>query len=103
MGKDKGDKPKRPLSAYMIYSTEKRPEIQAANPGLKLPDISKKIGALWKGLSASEKKPYEDKAAKCKSDYSAAKSSSGKSSKPKKAPTKSKAKKGGSSSEESED
>jgi hypothetical protein len=103
MGKDKGDKPKRPLSAFMLYSSEKRPEIQESNPGLKLPDVSKKIGALWKGLSASEKKPYEEKAAKAKAEYDAVKGSSGKAARTKKPAGRGASKKGDSSSEESDD
>jgi hypothetical protein len=81
MGKgDKGDsgKAKRPPSAYLLFSMEKRPELQAANPNLKLPDISKKLGAQWKALSDSEKKPYEDKAAKQKAAYDAQKPKAGK-------------------------
>jgi hypothetical protein len=80
---------------------EKRPEIQADHPELKLPDISKKVGAQWKALSESEKKPYEEKAQKQKAAYEAANPSKG--SKAKKPAAKSKAKKAGSSEDESEE
>jgi hypothetical protein len=102
MGKDKGEgKAKRPPSAYLLYSMDKRPELQAANPSLKLPDISKKLGAQWKALSASEKRPYEEKAQKQKAAYEAANPSKG--GKTKKSAAKSKGKKAASSEDESED
>jgi hypothetical protein len=101
MGKTKGDQLKRPLSAYILYSTDKRPGIQESNPDLSLTDISKRLGAGWKALSAAERKPYEDKAAKLRDEYFFAKNSSG-SSKAKKG-AKSKGKKAASSSDESDD
>jgi high mobility group protein B1 len=79
---------------------EKRPELQASHPNLKLPDISKKIGTQWKALSDAEKKPYEEKAAKQKAAYESANPKGRKSKKP--AP-KGKSKKAGSSENESDD
>jgi hypothetical protein len=98
MGKDKSGSPKRPPSAYVLYSVEKRPEIKEANPSLKLGEISKMIGASWQGLSTAEKKPYEERAAKQKAAYQANKGSSSKSGKSKKG-LRGKSKKEASSSE----
>jgi len=36
------------------------------NPDMKLTDVSKKIGELWKALSEDDKKPYQVKAEKDK-------------------------------------
>lgn len=64
-GKDgeEGEKPKRGPNAYMIFSNEKRGEVKAENPGLKVTEIAKVIGDMWKELSEEEKQEYKDKAA----------------------------------------
>jgi hypothetical protein len=43
---------------------EKRPEVVAKYPNLKVTEIAKKIGELWKNLSDAEKQVYKDLAAK---------------------------------------
>jgi hypothetical protein len=42
-------------SSYFAFQKEKRPEIVAKYPNLKVTEIAKKIGELWKNLSESEK------------------------------------------------
>lgn len=61
--------PKRGTSAFMFYSKEVRPDLQAKNPNDKLTEISTKIGAAWRGLSDSQKRPYEELAAVDKARY----------------------------------
>lgn len=50
--------PKRPLSAYMFFSKEKRLDIKKQNPEMKLGDISKIVGKSWKIISEDDKKKY---------------------------------------------
>jgi len=45
-----GDRPKRPLSAYMLWLNENRESIKKENPGSKVTDIAKRGGELWRGL-----------------------------------------------------
>lgn len=45
-----GDRPKRPLSAYMLWLNENREQIKKENPGSKVTDIAKRGGELWRGL-----------------------------------------------------
>ena len=40
--------PKRPLSAFFIFSQDERPDIKKKSPSLSVGDISKEIGARWK-------------------------------------------------------
>ena len=40
--------PKRPLSAFFLFSQDERPHIKAKNPSMSVGDISKQIGARWK-------------------------------------------------------
>lgn len=45
------DKPKRPLSAYMLWLNENREAIKSENPGIKVTEIAKRGGELWRGLT----------------------------------------------------
>ena len=55
----KAKKPKRPMSAYFIFTNEKREEVKA---GLKEKEnINKKLGQMWKEMSDEEKQPYFDR------------------------------------------
>ena len=38
----------------------KRGEVVAANPDISLGDTSKKLGEMWKVVSAEDKAPYEE-------------------------------------------
>jgi len=69
--KVESDKPKRPLSAYFLFTGEKRAEVKSKHPELSNTDIVKKLGEMWRGLSPAEKKPFEDSAAKAKAEYDA--------------------------------
>lgn len=66
--KDK-DAPKKGLSAFMYFSSDKREQIKADNPGIAFTEVAKKLGELWKTLSAEDKKPYEAKAEEDKGRY----------------------------------
>merc|ERR1711861_56557 len=63
------NKPKRAMVAFMYFSIEQRPAVQKKNPSLGIADISKELGKQWRGMSASQKAPYEEKAAKDKMRY----------------------------------
>ena len=40
--------PKRPLSAFFLFSQDERPDIRKKNPSMSVGDISKVIGSRWK-------------------------------------------------------
>jgi hypothetical protein len=61
---EEGPKPKKALSSYMIFSIENREKIKKDNPNLKNHELMGKIAEVWKSLDESEKRPYEDRAAK---------------------------------------
>ncbi|KAL8436859.1 hypothetical protein ACSSS7_001361 [Eimeria intestinalis] len=58
---------KRPLSAYMRYSVERRKEIIEKDPEMKHPrcfkEIAQKISQEWKALNAKRRKELETEAA----------------------------------------
>jgi hypothetical protein len=107
MGKGQGDStPKRPRSAYILFTMDKRDSVKAANPGIANKEILKKLGEQWKVLSDKDRQVYNDRAAKEKEAYDAQKPASGKKDKKdKKSAKKDKkpAKKVVDSSDESED
>lgn len=65
-----GERPKRPLSAYMLWLNETREEIKKENPGCKVTDIAKRGGELWRAMK--DKSEWEQKAIKMKEEYNKA-------------------------------
>lgn len=61
-----GEKKKRGPTSFIIFSTEKRPEVLKKNPNLKVPEVAKVLGALWKELSDAEKAKYRVRAEEAK-------------------------------------
>jgi len=61
------EKPKRPLSAYMLWLNENRESIKQENPGIKVTEIAKRGGELWRGLG--DKSEWEKKAVEAKERY----------------------------------
>uniref|UniRef100_D6MKP4 Transcription factor n=2 Tax=Lycoris longituba TaxID=272140 RepID=D6MKP4_9ASPA len=68
-GKDP-NKPKRPPSAFFVFMEEFRKQFKEKNPNNKqVSVVGKAAGDKWKSMSATEKAPYEAKAAKRKAEY----------------------------------
>ncbi|KAF0932917.1 hypothetical protein E2562_013116 [Oryza meyeriana var. granulata] len=66
--KDKDpSKPKHPMSAYFVYSQERRAALVAEKKNA--PEIGKITGEEWKGMTEAEKAPYEVVARKQKEEY----------------------------------
>ncbi|XP_028042074.1 high mobility group protein D-like [Bombyx mandarina] len=61
------DKPKRPMSAYLLWLNSARSKIKDDNPGLKVTEIAKKAGEIWRSMY--DKSEWEEKAAKAKEQY----------------------------------
>jgi hypothetical protein len=61
------DGPKRPKSAYLFFSSARRPEV--SQTFTKLGDVSKEIARLWAETKTSERKEYDDMAAEDKLRY----------------------------------
>ncbi len=52
--------PKRAISAYLYFASERRPDLKKENPDLSFGDLTKNIAAEWKELSEKDKKKYND-------------------------------------------
>lgn len=64
---------KRPVSAYILYSSKIRADVKKNNPEMQAKEIMKKIAEMWKGLDEKQKKIYEDEHQKNKAAYDQAK------------------------------
>jgi hypothetical protein len=60
---------KKPLSSYMLFCKDRRSVITAENVGIAPRDVLKKLGEVWKALSADEKSVYTEKASEDKRRY----------------------------------
>jgi hypothetical protein len=44
-------KPKRPMNAFLVFSSVRRPELQKLFPDLKTAALSKRLGEEWRDMS----------------------------------------------------
>lgn len=62
--------PKRPQTAFFLFSGEHREEVKKELPeGTRVGDIAKRLGVMWSELDDDEKKEYQEKAEEAKADY----------------------------------
>ncbi|KAJ6826581.1 high mobility group B protein 6-like [Iris pallida] len=54
-------KTKKPSTPYILWCKDQWNEMKKGNPNADFKETSNLLGARWKGLSAEEKKPYEEK------------------------------------------
>lgn len=63
------DTPKRPMSAFLAFSNERRKTIVEANPHLSSSEISSVLAKLWRECPLPVKKIYREKEAQQRSNY----------------------------------
>lgn len=56
-------RPKRPLTAFMRFSTHKRAELKQKHTDLSMTELSKLIGEAWRNATNEEKRPHQEQAA----------------------------------------
>jgi hypothetical protein len=61
--------PKRPLSAFFIFSQDERPKIKLQNASLSVADVAKVIGEKWRSAPDDLKRRYEKAAKEAKERY----------------------------------
>ena len=50
------DRPKRPLTGYMLFCRETRAKLREAQPNLSFSEVGKQLGEMWKSVPDDEKK-----------------------------------------------
>jgi hypothetical protein len=61
--------PKRPLSAFFIFSQDERPKVKSQNASLSVADVAKVIGEKWRSAPDDLKRRYEKAAKEAKERY----------------------------------
>ena len=61
--------PKRPLSAFFIFSQEERPKVKLQNASLSVADVAKVIGEKWRSAPEDTKRRFEKAAKEAKERY----------------------------------
>jgi hypothetical protein len=51
--------PKRAMTSFLQFSNEQRPKIKTEHPSMTFGELGKKIGEMFRALSAEEKEKYE--------------------------------------------
>lgn len=62
-------KPKKPQSAFMLFSSDHRDKVKMDHPEASFTDTGRLLGAMWRNLSAEAKAEYTAKAAEDKQRY----------------------------------
>ena len=65
----KANKPKNPVSAYIMFCSKIREEQKKINPKLNGPKLLKVLGAKWKEISKEDKAAYQEKAKALRTQY----------------------------------
>ena len=63
------NEPKRPLSSYMLFCVEARPDLVKKNPTLKFLEVGKMLGKQFKQLKVKDKEKYTKFAAEARERY----------------------------------
>eukprot|EP01100_Stratorugosa_tubuloviscum_P015469 TRINITY_DN893_c0_g2_i1.p1 TRINITY_DN893_c0_g2~~TRINITY_DN893_c0_g2_i1.p1 ORF type:complete len:196 (+),score=87.63 TRINITY_DN893_c0_g2_i1:206-793(+) len=58
--KKDANKKKKPLTAYMLFAQEKRPEVRQNYPQSKVPEQGVILGKMWNSLSIEQKQNYKN-------------------------------------------
>jgi len=51
--------PKKPTTSFFVFSSEQRPLLKQTQPELKVTEVAKEMGRLWKAMDDHEKAKYE--------------------------------------------
>ncbi|XP_071988026.1 transcription factor SOX-15-like [Engystomops pustulosus] len=53
---------KRPMNAFMVWSSEERRRVSAQHPTMHNSEISRRLGEVWRALDEEQRRPYREQA-----------------------------------------
>lgn len=65
-GKHGGGRIKRPMNAFMVWSSLERKKLAEKEPNLHNTELSKRLGQMWKEMPEVDKTPYRQEATRLK-------------------------------------
>ncbi|CAG8468897.1 6479_t:CDS:10 [Dentiscutata heterogama] len=69
ISQSKDQKPKRPMNAFIIFSSERRPELQKNDPNMQTAQVSKILGEEWQNMDSARKDHYNERARQLKEEF----------------------------------
>ncbi|XP_075061088.1 transcription factor SOX-15 [Mixophyes fleayi] len=60
---------KRPMNAFMVWSSEERKRVSALYPKMHNSEISRRLGEVWRGLGEDERRPYREEAKRLRAQH----------------------------------
>ncbi|XP_063786735.1 protein SOX-15 [Pseudophryne corroboree] len=60
---------KRPMNAFMVWSSEERKRVSARHPKMHNSEISRRLGEVWRGLAEDERRPYREEAKRLRAQH----------------------------------
>lgn len=62
-------RPKKPLSAFLLFTSQRRPDLVASNPNMKGPEIIAMLGSMWRDAPETTKAVFTKLAKEAKEKY----------------------------------
>ena len=61
--------PKKPLTAFMLFTNHRRPQLLKEKPSIKITEVSCEIGREWKEMNEEQQNVWKKKAQDAKLEY----------------------------------
>ncbi|KAM4677394.1 transcription factor SOX-15 [Discoglossus pictus] len=60
---------KRPMNAFMVWSSIERKRVSALHPKMHNSEISRQLGEVWRGLGEEERRPFREEARRLRAQH----------------------------------
>ncbi|XP_053572124.1 transcription factor sox-2-like [Bombina bombina] len=60
---------KRPMNAFMVWSSNERKRVSALHPKMHNSEISRRLGEVWRGLGEEERRPFREEARRLRTQH----------------------------------
>ncbi|NP_001120046.1 uncharacterized protein LOC100145022 [Xenopus tropicalis] len=60
---------KRPMNAFMVWSSGERKRMSARHPKMHNSEISRRLGEIWRGLGEDERRPFREEAKRLRAQH----------------------------------